>query len=58
MALACAGYIAPRQGALLSMIGSPGWFAKLRSWLPTLMNSDDPQLSWEILDDSEGCSGI
>ena len=37
-----------RDKALVSMIGSPGWFAKLRSRLPTLMGSDDPQLSWEL----------
>jgi len=37
-----------RDKALLSMVGSPGWFAKLRSRLPMLMGSDDPQLSWEL----------
>jgi NACHT domain len=37
-----------RDKALLSMVGSSGWFSKLRSRLPTLMGSDDPQLSWEL----------
>jgi hypothetical protein len=37
-----------RDKVLISMVGSPGWFAKLRSRLPTQMGSDDPQLCWEL----------
>ncbi len=37
-----------RDKVLMSMVGSPGWFAKLSSRLPVLMRSDDPQLCWEL----------
>src|ERR1039457_3288393 len=37
-----------RDKVLMSMVGSPGWFAKLSSRLPMLMRSDDPQLCWEL----------
>lgn len=37
-----------RDKVLMSIVGSPGWFAKLSSRLPMLMRSDDPQLCWEL----------
>jgi hypothetical protein len=37
-----------RDKVLMSMVGSPGWFAKLSSRLPMLMRSDDSQLCWQL----------